>query len=77
MYWKKRSHNADRIYISQIPVGDFEDTNPDLFNELRARNVHSIVAHVATCDKQNQTDALAIMTGDSLSVVRARGAGSA
>ena len=77
MYWKKRSHNADRIYISQIPVGDFEDTNPDLFNELRTRNVHSIVAHVATCDKQNQTDALAIMTGDSLSVVRARGAGSA
>ena len=77
MYWKKRSHNADRIYISQIPVGDFEDTNPDLFNELKTRNVHSIVAHVATCDKQNQTDALAIMTGDSLSVVRARGAGSA
>lgn len=77
MYWKKRSHNADRIYISQIPVGDFEDTSPDLFNKLRTRNVHSIVAHVATCDKQNQTDALAIMTGDSLSVVRARGAGSA
>ena len=77
MYWKKRSHNADRIYILQIPVGDLKDTNPDLFSELSARNVHSIVAHVATCDKQNQTDALAIMTGDSLSVVRARGAGSA
>ena len=77
MYWKKRSHNADRIYILQIPVGDLKDVDPDLFSELSARNVHSIVAHIATCDKQNQTDALAIMTGDSLSVVRARGAGSA
>ena len=72
-YPKQRSPNAMRVYASQIPV---ESLAQEVYDELEALNVHSILAYIGTCDKARQIEMLGELTGATRRVIIARGGGS-
>lgn len=76
MYPHKRGPNATRVYMSQIPLSAFAEASPEVHEALKRSGVHSVLAHIGTCDKAHQFDMLNKLTGEARRVISAQGGGS-
>ncbi len=65
MYWSNKTPNATRVYVAQIPVSALKERTPELHELLEDRGVHSLLAHIGTCDKKMQPKLLAQITAQS------------
>ena len=63
--WKEQTHNAKRVYMSKVSVGDMSDES-ETKKSLQEAGVTEIVLFLGACDKQNQESLVALfIDGDS------------
>ena len=63
--WKDQTHNAKRVYMSKVSVGDMSDES-ETKKSLQEAGVTEIVLFLGACDKQNQESLVALfIDGDS------------
>ena len=63
--WKEQAHNAKRVYMSKVSVGDMSDES-ETKKSLQKAGVTEIVLFLGACDKQNQEPLVALfMDGDA------------
>ena len=57
--WKEQAHNAKRVYMSKVSVGDMSDES-ETKKSLQKAGVTEIVLFLGACDKQNQEPLVAL-----------------
>ncbi len=63
--WKEQTHNAKRVYVSKVSVGDMSDES-ETKKSLQEAGVTEMVLFLGACDKQNQESLVALfIDGDS------------
>lgn len=63
--WKEQTHNAKRVYMSKVSVGDMSDES-ETKKSLQEAGVTEVVLFLGACDKQNQESLVALfIDGDS------------
>ena len=63
--WKEQTHNAKRVYVSKVSVGDMSDES-ETKKSLQKAGVTEVVLFLGACDKQNQESLVALfIDGDS------------
>ena len=63
--WKEQTHNAKRVYVSKVSVGDMSDES-ETKKSLQEAGVTEVVLFLGACDKQNQESLVALfIDGDS------------
>ena len=63
--WKEQAHNAKRVYMSKVSVGDMSDES-ETKKSLQEAGVTEVVLFLGACDKQNQESLVALfIDGDS------------
>ena len=63
--WKEQTHNAKRVYVSKVSVGDMPDES-ETKKSLQEAGVTEMVLFLGACDKQNQESLVALfIDGDS------------
>lgn len=63
--WKDQTHNAKRVYVSKVSVGDMSDES-ETKKSLQETGVTEVVLFLGACDKQNQESLVALfIDGDS------------
>ena len=63
--WKDQTHNAKRVYMSKVSVGDISDES-ETKKSLQESGVTEMVLFLGACDKQNQESLVALfIDGDS------------
>ena len=63
--WKEQTHNAKRVYMSKVSVGDMSDES-ETKKSLQEAGVAEMVLFLGACDKQNQESLVALfIDGDS------------
>ena len=63
--WKEQTHNAKRVYVSKVSVGDMSDES-ETKKSLQGAGVTEVVLFLGACDKQNQESLVALfIDGDS------------
>ena len=63
--WKEQTHNAKRVYMSKVSVGDMSDES-EAKKSLQKAGVTEMVLFLGACDKQNQESLVALfIDGDS------------
>ncbi len=63
--WKEQTHNAKRVYVSKVGVGDMSDES-ETKKSLQEAGVTEMVLFLGACDKQNQESLVALfIDGDS------------
>ena len=63
--WKEQAHNAKRVYMSKVGVGDMSDES-ETKKSLQEAGVTEVVLFLGACDKQNQESLVALfIDGDS------------
>lgn len=63
--WKEQTHNAKRVYMSKVSVGDMSDES-ETKKSLQETGVTEMVLFLGACDKQNQESLVALfIDGDS------------
>ena len=63
--WKEQTHNAKRVYVSKVSVGDMSDES-ETKKSLQEAGVAEVVLFLGACDKQNQESLVALfIDGDS------------
>lgn len=63
--WKEQTHNAKRVYVSKVGVGDMSDES-ETKKSLQEAGVTEVVLFLGACDKQNQESLVALfIDGDS------------
>lgn len=63
--WKEQAHNAKRVYMSKVSVGDMSDES-ETKKSLQEAGATEVVLFLGACDKQNQESLVALfIDGDS------------
>ena len=63
--WKEQTHNAKRVYVSKVSVGDMSDES-ETKKSLQEAGVTEMVLFLGACDKQSQESLVALfIDGDS------------
>ena len=63
--WKDQTHNAKRVYMSKVSIGDMSDES-ETKKSLQEAGVAEMVLFLGACDKQNQESLVALfIDGDS------------
>lgn len=63
--WKEQTHNAKRVYMSKVSVGNMSDES-ETKKSLQEAGVTEVVLFLGACDKQNQESLVALfIDGDS------------
>ena len=57
--WKEQTHNAKRVYMSKVSVGDMSDES-ETKKSLQEAGVTEVVLFLGACDKQNQESLVAL-----------------
>ena len=57
--WKEQTHNAKRVYVSKVSVGDMSDES-ETKKSLQEAGVTEMVLFLGACDKQNQEPLVAL-----------------
>ena len=57
--WKEQTHNAKRVYVSKVSVGDMSDES-ETKKSLQEAGVTEMVLFLGACDKQNQESLVAL-----------------
>ena len=57
--WKEQTHNAKRVYVSKVSVGDMSDES-ETKKSLQEAGVTEVVLFLGACDKQNQEPLVAL-----------------
>jgi len=57
--WKEQTHNAKRVYVSKVSVGDMSDES-ETKKSLQKAGVTEVVLFLGACDKQNQESLVAL-----------------
>lgn len=73
--WKEQTHNAKRVYVSKVSVGDMSDES-ETKKSLQEAGVTEVVLFLGACDKQNQETLVALFINGNSRDAAKYGAGA-